>query len=140
MTEKKAVLTEALLQRLMQHGEDQYPEECCGLLFGTARPDGTVLIRKTVPMKNQVVGRNTHYGINPLELHRREVESQGEGLEILGFYHSHPDCPAVPSEEDRREMLPGMLYLILSVRDGKTDGLRGWEKDLRSKEMTEAEI
>ena len=61
-----------------------------------------------------------------MEIYRLERKYEEQGYEIVGFYHSHPDCPAVPSEEDEREMIPDMVYLIVSVNKGCLNDLRVW--------------
>lgn len=129
MTVDRVEVPEALRQKIREHGEAAYPEECCGILFGRKKEEGIFVIRETVPVKNRVSGKGSHYGIDPLELHAIEEEKESSDQEILGFYHSHPDHPAILSEEDAEEMVPGMLYLILSVPEGRSDRLRAWRKD-----------
>ena len=99
-----------------------YPQECCGILLGKKEDSITVSdIRKAT---NQIAGAKNrqHFEIDPMFLYQVEREIEGGDLEIVGFYHSHPDCKAVPSEQDLHYMIPGLVYAILSVtKDGVAD-------------------
>ena len=73
---------------------------------------------------NQIPEEKTkrHFEIDPLFLYQVEREIEGSDLEIVGFYHSHPDCKAIPSKQDLEYMIPGLVYAILSVtKDGVVD-------------------
>ena len=145
MIEDRIALQEMPREHMKKPAGEDYPWECCGLLFGMVTEEGTIVIQNAVGAKNRAPEdgdhstvsdpreyddrKKTHYGIEPLELYRYEKEQREAGRIILGFYHSHPDHPAIPSEEDIREMVPGMLYLILSVSEGIPTRLRGWKKD-----------
>ena len=68
------------------------------------------------------VWNRCHFEMDPMFLYQVEREIERSGLEIVGFYHSHPDCKAVPSEQDLHYMIPGLVYAILSVtKDGVAD-------------------
>ena len=142
MIEERIVLQEALRDHMKEHAGETYHRECCGLLFGTVTEDGAYVIRDTVRVENRVAEdrRKTHYGIDPMELYGYEKEKREAGNDILGFYHSHPDHPSIPSDEDIREMVPGMLYLIISVIEGKPTRLRGWKQDAATGQVREIRI
>lgn len=72
--------------------------------------------------------KGRHFCVNPLQIYKLERELKKSGLEILGFYHSHPDCEAVLSEEDERYMIPEMLYLVVSVSNGQCDSIQGYQR------------
>ena len=138
--EGAVVLPEELSLRLKAHAGETYPEECCGLLFGSITDVGIIVIAEGVRIENCDDRKDKHYGIDPLELLEFEKEQKERGNEILGSYHSHPDLPAIPSEEDLREMIPEMLYLILSVSKENTGRIRAWRKDQSSKQVRELRI
>ena len=138
--EGTVVLPEELIQRLKAHAGEAWPEECCGLLFGSITYAGIIVITEGVRIENHDSRKQNHYGIDPLELLEFEKEQKERGNEILGSYHSHPDLPAIPSEEDLREMIPEMLYLILSVSKENTGRIRAWRKDQSSKQVRELRI
>ena len=104
-----------------------YPGECCGILLGkTAKNSGKseieVLETREAPNLVQGEQKSTRFEADPLFLYLVEREIEGSGLEIVGFYHSHPDCEAIPSREDAEKMVPGLIYAILSVTaDGVVD-------------------
>ena len=94
-----------------------YPCECCGILVGKKSEKGEIEVTEIREATNQIQGdqQATHFSIDPLSLYNIERELDSRDLEIVGFYHSHPDCKAILSDEDRKYMVPGLLYVILSV-------------------------
>ena len=103
-----------------------YPHECCGILLG--KMGDTVSICDTREATNQIQGESRqHFKIDPMFLYQVEREIEGSGNEVVGFYHSHPDCKAVPSEEDARNMIPGLVYIILSVTDTGVIDIKHYE-------------
>ena len=99
-----------------------YPQECCGILIG--KMGDTITISDIREATNRIPGEQTkrHFEIDPLFLYQVEREIEESDLEVVGFYHSHPDCKAVPSEQDLEYMIPGLVYVILSVtKDGVVD-------------------
>lgn len=103
-----------------------YPDEGCGFLVG-ARRERERLVEEVKPAPNTVEGaRRTRFVIHPRELLRLEDALEGSGREILGFYHSHPDHPAAPSEFDREHAWPTYSYVVISVLAGKALHLTSW--------------
>ena len=123
------VLSDEMILRLKSNAGRTYPEECCGLLFGVVTDDGIILVQEEVSIENRDGRKKVHFQIEPMEIYRNEKEQKEKGLDILGFYHSHPDLPAIPSDEDIKEMIPGPLYLIMSVYENKPVRLRAWRRD-----------
>lgn len=114
-----------VLKQLTQHAEQQYPNECCGFLFGKDGAARTVTAARRA--KNLKAGdRRDRFEIAPPEYREAEAYADEQALELLGIYHSHPDHPAVPSEHDRKAALPFFSYIILSVSTGKTSDIRSW--------------
>jgi proteasome lid subunit RPN8/RPN11 len=106
------------LEAIREHGREAYPEECCGALLGTAG-DGSARVARIARMDNARRGeRRRRYVIEPLEYARVERQADSESLAVLGFYHSHPDHPAVPSEYDREHGFPFFHYVVLAVGAG----------------------
>jgi len=99
-----------------RHGEETYPNECCGVLLGRVADDGTRIVTSTARCGNT---RN-RYNIDPRDLLRLQREGRERGEDIIGFYHSHPDHPARWSPTDLAEAhWFGCSYLITSVQKGR---------------------
>jgi proteasome lid subunit RPN8/RPN11 len=111
------------------HGERDYPYECCGLLLGTFGKDDSKVITETYTVSNarQEQAKRRRFLITPEEILRGERYAQNSRLDIVGFYHSHPDHPAIPSLYDREHALPVYSYIVLSVTAGRAGELRSWE-------------
>ena len=114
------------LKRIEQHGAEAYPNECCGILLGKEQ-DGRKVISDTLPLKNsRDDSPRNRFLILPEDLLNSEREAKKRGVDILGFYHSHPDHPARPSEYDRVHAWPWYTYLILAVDKGVPRDTTGW--------------
>ena len=129
----EVILSRSVLDAIARHGELAYPEECCGFLVGSStdgpNPGGRV-VRATRPVENRVAADRAHrFVIPPEELLRAQRELEGTPQEVLGFYHSHPDHPAVPSEFDREHAWPWYSYAVLSVSHGVAGELGVFELD-----------
>lgn len=121
------VLGPAERRALEEHARRVYPEECCGILLG--RFEGArKVVQGTIPVENarRDSARN-RYLMDGDTVRSAEAQARRTGNEIVGYYHSHPDVPAVPSETDRNEASwPIYSYVILSVRKGEIAELRSW--------------
>lgn len=133
---------------LLQDASESYPIECCGFLFGPPEPPESVLrpqlapsqraaaaggdppttwITEAVPVRNVHAGvRERHFAIAPADWMAAERYAESHGLVLAGIYHSHPDHPAEASETDRAHALPGLAYVIVSIREGRPADLRAW--------------
>jgi proteasome lid subunit RPN8/RPN11 len=107
---------------LRRHGEETYPHECCGVLLGKDE-DGRRFVITIVRCGNtRTDSPHNRYNIAPKELIRIQLDAREEGLEILGFYHSHPDHPAQWSKTDLAEAhWFGCSYVITSVVHGQSE-------------------
>jgi len=104
------------------HGSETYPNECCGALIGR---DGTVL--ETLALPNMTdEGPRTRFRVTPNDYREAERRADELGGELLGFYHSHPDHPARPSQYDLDHAWPFFSYVIVSVRDGVSGDMTAW--------------
>jgi proteasome lid subunit RPN8/RPN11 len=111
----------ALLDQVRAHGEETYPHECCGVLLGRMSEDGSArLVDEIVCCANaRVDSPQNRYHIDPRDLVRVQRESRDRQLDIIGFYHSHPDHPARWSKTDLEEAhWLGCSYVITSVENG----------------------
>lgn len=111
------------------HGSETYPNECCGALIGR---DGTVT--ETLALPNTTAeGPRRRFMVRPQDYREAEQRAAQAGGELLGFYHSHPDHPARPSQYDLDHAWPFFSYVIVSVRDGVSEDMTSWRlRDDRS--------
>lgn len=120
-------LTTEHLKTIREHGERTFPEECGGLLLGVIENDVRV-IREVLPLENiRKDSRHNRVEISPLDYAKAEREAAKRDLGVWGYYHSHPNHPAVPSGFDL-DHAPFIewSYVIVSVRDGKAEEVRAW--------------
>ena len=112
--------SQADYDEIRKHGEETYPHECCGVLLGQFS-DERRIVEATVRCSNtRTDSPRNRYHIAPQELMRVQRQAREKGLEIIGFYHSHPDHPAQPSSTDLAEAhWIGCSYVITSVQQGK---------------------
>lgn len=121
------ILPEPLFQQIEREGAAAFPNECCGILIGRDFPDKRYVMRL-------VQGKNTfeadeqyhRFSIDPRAQLKAEREAEAAGLTVLGFYHSHPDHPARPSDYDRDHGWPFYSYLIVSIMSGKPVDMTSW--------------
>jgi proteasome lid subunit RPN8/RPN11 len=115
-------ISHALYDQIRQHGERTYPHECCGVLLGHAG-DGRNQVADAIEAGNtRTDSAHNRYHIAPVELIRIQRQARGRGLDIVGFYHSHPDHPAQWSSTDFAEAhWFGCSYVITRVAGGKAD-------------------
>jgi proteasome lid subunit RPN8/RPN11 len=143
------ILTSHQLQTLQAHAEQQYPEECCGLLLGRSLADesegAAVEVEAICPAENvwdeqapldneaRVLPSKAHrYRIAPDFFLRSQTYARGNGWDIIGIYHSHPDQVAIPSEWDRQWAWPSYSYVIISVLQGVVRDVQSWTLDEKS--------
>ena len=103
-----------LLRELVRHAQDCFPEECCGVLIGSETRAGCARAERTVAAENtSTQGREREYLLAPLAILEAQRAARTDGLEIVGYYHSHPSGRATPSALDRRNAWPDTSYVIL---------------------------
>lgn len=113
-------LTTTIYNAIRVHGEETYPHECCGALLGRAAPEGWRVTDSVRAGNTRTDSAHNRYQIAPIELVRIQRSARDKGLEIAGFYHSHPDHPAQWSPTDFEEAhWLGCSYVITSVANGK---------------------
>jgi proteasome lid subunit RPN8/RPN11 len=127
------VIGSGVVDHIRQHGEEEYPHECCGFLFGTL-VDGTQQVVEARRQSNaRTESREVRFLITPEDFRAAEKYARQSGRQMLGIYHSHPDDAARPSDYDREHAWPWYSYLILSVGRGKAGDLNAWQlRDDRS--------
>lgn len=121
-------LGKLLQDRIFEQMEAAYPNEGGGFLLGELA-DNRVVIRDIIQVDNVFAEEEQYhrYAMTPQDWMRLEDEADDRGLVLVGYYHSHPDSPAIPSEYDREHALPNFLYIITSVEMGRASDMRVWK-------------
>jgi proteasome lid subunit RPN8/RPN11 len=115
-----------LLKRIKVHGEEIYDEECCGALFGNYNDEARSIYDLLEFQNEKEESRQNRFLITPNQYRLAERLAKERDLELLGFYHSHPDHPAQPSQFDTDNALPWFIYIIVSINKAKANNLTAW--------------
>jgi proteasome lid subunit RPN8/RPN11 len=117
MAETILTISKELADKIAAHGTETYPHECCGALLGKDEPRE---IRALFPMINRRDDSpRNRFSVTPQDVIEAEKAARQQGLDVVGWYHSHPDHPARPSQYDRDHAWPWYSYIIVSVAEGK---------------------
>jgi len=128
----RIAISAAVDEAIRRHGQETYPHECCGALVGAGGEAGSVTA--TVPLPNTTEeGPRRRFLVRPSDYRLAESRASELGGELLGFYHSHPDHPARPSQYDLDHAWPTFAYIIVAVAQGLARDMTVWYlKDDRS--------
>ncbi len=123
------LLSKKIDQAIRDHGAKDYPNECCGAMLGSDGDAGRE-VRALFPLINRRDDSpRNRFSITPEDFRAAERVAAESGLDVLGWYHSHPDHPARPSEFDREHAWPWYSYVIVSVHGGAPQDLTSWQLD-----------
>jgi proteasome lid subunit RPN8/RPN11 len=122
-------MLEPQIDQIRTLGEGEYPYECCGLLLGRFEENGCKVLVELFPISNarEEAARRRRFLIPPEELVRGERHARQRQLDVIGFYHSHPEDNGVPSQYDLEHAWPVYSYVIVSVHGGKAVNAFSWE-------------
>jgi len=120
-------LPAALQAQIIAQLEAAFPNEGGGFLLGYLSGE-SVEIRAAIGVENTFAAEERYhrYAMTPSDWARIEDEADARGLALVGYYHSHPNAPAIPSEYDRDHALPNFTYIITSVMQAKAAEIRAW--------------
>jgi proteasome lid subunit RPN8/RPN11 len=118
-------LDAGIADAIRRHGIETYPDECCGALIGV---DGDVkIVQHVAPLPNNTEeGARRRFLIRPSDYTFVEAEAKRLNQDLLGFYHSHPDHPARPSQYDLDHAFPFFWYVIVAVHQGRPENMTVW--------------
>jgi proteasome lid subunit RPN8/RPN11 len=122
-------LSDSLGAAIRAHAARDYPHECCGVLLGQVEGETKIVTEMRALENVHEEGHERRYLISPEAMFRVEREARANGLKTLGFYHSHPDHPARPSEYDREWAWPWYSYIIVAVVRGESQQMTCWTLD-----------
>jgi len=117
-------ISDGLMEQINAHVREAYPEEGAGFLLG-----GEGEVKEILPLSNarEDEARRDRFLITPEDYIKAELKAAGLGVDLIGVFHSHPDCPNVPSEYDREWAQPFFSYVITRVDEGKVVSHRSWK-------------
>jgi proteasome lid subunit RPN8/RPN11 len=119
-------LNHTALHRIKIHAMQAYPEECCGALLGID-DSGRKTVCDVLEIKNALGEDRSHrYLVTPQDYKQAEERATKAGVSIVGFYHSHPDHPAEPSQFDLEHAMPWWSYVVVSVESKLPTVMRSW--------------
>jgi proteasome lid subunit RPN8/RPN11 len=123
----RVTLLAAARAEIDREGAAAYPYEGCGALLGRY-DEATPRVVRTIPLPNtEAAAPRIRFAVSPKDYMHVEAEATRLGLDLLGFWHSHPDHPARPSVTDRAYAWEGLLTLVLAVAKGAAGELTAWE-------------
>jgi proteasome lid subunit RPN8/RPN11 len=129
MSDRRLTISARVDEAIRRHGEETYPHECCGALVGR---EGGVTDAVALPNTTEE-GPRRRFLVRPSDYRLAEQRATELGGELLGFYHSHPDHPAKPSQYDLDHAWPTFAYVIVAVAAGVSQAMTVWFlKDDRS--------
>ncbi len=148
-------LTQQQQEQMYRHAQRTYPEECCGILFGTFQGNGETMVTEVWETENaweaesqrfeavcseasdDRLSKRNRFTIEPVVLLKAQKYARTHNLKIVGIYHSHPDQSAIPSEFDRAIAWDTYSYLIMSVQNGTVVDCYSWILDEQQQFQTE---
>ena len=120
---------------MVAHARRTYPNECCGAMLGSI-DDGAKTVREAMPLENSFVGvQAARYELRPEDLLAADKAARERQMDLIGIYHSHPDCGAYFSQTDLKNSCPWYSFVVLSIQKGEFDHANSW---LPNYEQTEA--
>ena len=129
-------INKAAWDTMVSHVECTFPKEGCGLMIGS---DGVV--QEAVPVPNSYTGpQEDFFVIDPKDLQRVDHESREKGLDVLGVFHSHPDCDAYFSKRDLEHSCPWFSYVVLSIKKGRFDHANSYRPDFDQTDAPKEEL
>lgn len=125
---------------MVQHAEATFPNECCGAMLGRTN-SATKLVTGAVPLPNSFAGeQGERYELKPEDLLAADKAAREAGLDLIGIYHSHPDCDAYFSKTDLENSCPWYSFVVLSIKNGKFDHANSFLPDIEQTNAATEEL
>jgi proteasome lid subunit RPN8/RPN11 len=113
-------------RQMVEHARAAYPNECCGAMIGSV-DDGAKVVRIALPLENAYQGaQRSRYELRPEDLLQADRQARTRSMDLVGIYHSHPDCGAYFSETDLKNSCPWYSFVVLSIQKGEFDHANSW--------------
>lgn len=117
------------LEALLRHAEETYPNESCGILVGRVEGDAASVVEARRARNLDTARAADRYDLDPADFLAADTAARERSLDVVGFYHSHPDHPASPSATDLAAAWEAYFYVIVEVAGGRAAAWRAWRKE-----------
>jgi proteasome lid subunit RPN8/RPN11 len=125
---------------MVEHARETYPNECCGAMFGATGDDGKI-VRESIRLKNAFEGpQAARYELHPEDLLAADKAARDRNMELIGIYHSHPDCDAYFSQTDLKNSCPWYSFVVLSIQKGEFHHANSWLPNFDQTEAAKEEL
>ena len=119
-------ISKEFVRQIRQHGADTYPHECCGAILGRDAENGREVLGLLPLTNRRDDSPRNRFQITPDDVQLAEAKARELRCDLIGWYHSHPDAPARPSDFDRNHAWPWYSYIIVSVQNGEPRDMNSW--------------
>ena len=127
-------------ETMVAHAQSTFPDECCGVMVGSVDGDAK-LVTRSIALENAYKGKQEdRYEIRPEDLLAADKNARAEGLDLIGIFHSHPDCDAYFSKRDLEHSCPWFSYVVLSIKKGRFDHANSYRPDFDQTEAPKEEL
>jgi len=125
---------------MQEHAVEAYPNECCGAMLGAMDGDAKT-VRDAMRLDNAFAGAQAaRYELRPEDLLAADSAARARGLDLIGIYHSHPDCDAYFSKTDLENSCPWYSFVVLSVQNGAFHHANSWLPNFARTEAAREEL
>jgi proteasome lid subunit RPN8/RPN11 len=125
---------------MVSHAQEAYPNECCGAMLGSLDGDRK-LVREALPLENAFEGAQaTRYELRPADLLAADKAARERHMDLIGIYHSHPDCDAYFSRTDLQNSCPWYSFVVLSVQKGLFHHANSWLPNVDQTDAAKEEL
>jgi proteasome lid subunit RPN8/RPN11 len=125
---------------MVAHAQKTYPNECCGAMLGSAH-DGGKLVRVAMALENAFAGAQAaRYELRPEDLLAADKAARERQMDLIGIYHSHPDCDAYFSSTDLKNSCPWYSFVVLSIQKGEFHHANSWLPNFEQTEAAKEEL
>ncbi len=128
-------------EAMVAHARQAYPNECCGAMLGSIEPDSGKTVTEAMPLRNAFEGsQTTRYELRPEDLLAADQAARKRQMDLIGIYHSHPDCDAYFSKTDLQNSCPWYSFLVLSIQKGEFHHANSWLPNFDQTEAAKEEL
>jgi proteasome lid subunit RPN8/RPN11 len=125
---------------MVAHAQKTYPNECCGAMVGTLDGDSK-MVSEAIALENAFEGAQAaRYELRPEDLLAADRAARERGMDLIGIYHSHPDCDAYFSKTDLQNSCPWYSFVVLSIQKGKFDHANSWLPNMEQTDAAKEEL